>query len=74
MPTMIQAGLYSATMHYLKAIEATGTDQAPRVTAQMRATPINDFFARNGKIRIDGRMVHDNYRFEVKRPEESKGE
>ena len=74
MPTMIQAGLYSATMHYLKAIEAIGTDEAPKVMAQMRATPINDFFARNGKIRIDGRMVHDMYLFEVKKPEESKGE
>src|SRR5215467_5518292 len=74
MPTMIQAGLYSATMHYLKAIEAVGTDEAPKVMAQMRATPINDFFAQNGKIRVDGRMVHDMYLFEVKKPEESKGE
>jgi branched-chain amino acid transport system substrate-binding protein len=74
MPTMIQAGLYSATMHYLKAIEAIGTDEAPKVMAQMRATPINDFFAHGGKIRIDGRMVHDMYLFEVKKPEESKGE
>ena len=74
MPTMIQAGLYSATMHYLKAIEAIGTDEAPKVMEQMRATPINDFFAKNGKIRIDGRMVHDMYLFEVKKPEESKGE
>jgi branched-chain amino acid transport system substrate-binding protein len=74
MPTMIQAGLYSATMHYLKAIEAIGTDEAPKVMAQMRATPINDFFAKNGKIRIDGRMVHDMYLFEVKKPQESKGE
>jgi branched-chain amino acid transport system substrate-binding protein len=74
MPTMIQAGLYSATMHYLKAIEAIGTDEAPKVMAQMRATPVNDFFAQNGKIRIDGRMVHDMYLFEVKKPEESKGE
>jgi branched-chain amino acid transport system substrate-binding protein len=74
MPTMIQAGLYSATMHYLKAIEAIGTDEAPKVMAQMRETPINDFFARNGKIRIDGRMVHDMYLFEVKKPEESKNE
>jgi branched-chain amino acid transport system substrate-binding protein len=74
MPTMIQAGLYSATMHYLKAIEAIGTDDAPKVMAQMRATPINDFFARNGRIRIDGRMVHDMYLFEVKKPSESKGE
>jgi branched-chain amino acid transport system substrate-binding protein len=74
MPTMIQAGLYSATMHYLKAIEAIGTDEAPKVMAQMRSTPINDFFAKDGKIRIDGRMVHDMYLFEVKKPEESKGE
>jgi branched-chain amino acid transport system substrate-binding protein len=73
MPTMIQAGLYSATMHYLKAIEAIGTDEAPKVMAQMREMPINDFFAKNGKIRIDGRMVHDMYLFEVKKPEESKG-
>jgi branched-chain amino acid transport system substrate-binding protein len=74
MPTMIQAGLYSATMHYLKAIEAIGSDEAPKVMAEMRAKPINDFFAKNGKIRIDGRMVHDMYLFEVKKPEESKGE
>jgi branched-chain amino acid transport system substrate-binding protein len=74
MPTMIQAGLYSATMHYLKAIEAIGTDEAPKVMEQMRAMPINDFFAKNGKIRIDGRMVHDMYLFEVKKPQESKGE
>jgi len=74
MPTMIQAGLYSATMHYLKAIEAIGTDDSQKVMAQMRATPINDFFAKGGKIRIDGRMVHDMYLFEVKKPEESKGE
>jgi branched-chain amino acid transport system substrate-binding protein len=74
MPTMIQAGLYSATMHYLKAIEAIGTDEAPKVVAQMRAMPINDFFAKGGKIRIDGRMVHDMNLYEVKTPEESKGE
>jgi len=74
MPTMIQAGLYSATMHYLKAIEATGTDDTAKVMAQMKATPINDFFAKNGHIREDGRMVHDMYLFEVKKPEESKGE
>jgi branched-chain amino acid transport system substrate-binding protein len=74
MPTMIQAGLYSATMHYLKAIEAIGTDEAPKVMAQMRAMPVNDFFTKNGKIRIDGRMVHDMYLWEVKKPEESKSE
>ena len=74
MPTMIQAGLYSATMHYLRAIDAIGTDEAPKVMAQMREIPVNDFFAKNGRIRIDGRMVHDMYLFEVKKPEESKGE
>lgn len=74
MPTMIQAGLYSATMHYLKAIDATGTDDTAKVMAKMKATPINDFFAKNGHIRDDGRMVHDMYLFEVKKPSESKGE
>ena len=74
MPTMIQAGLYSATMHYLKAIDAIGTDDSQKVMAQMRETPVNDFFAKGGKIRIDGRMIHDMYLFEVKKPEESKGE
>ncbi|MBN8971575.1 MAG: ABC transporter substrate-binding protein [Xanthobacteraceae bacterium] len=74
MPTMIQAGLYSATMHYLKAIDATGTDDTAKVMAKMKATPINDFFAKNGHIREDGRMVHDMYLFEVKKPSESKGE
>ncbi len=72
MPTMIQAGLYSATMHYLKAIDATATDDTAKVMTQMKATPIQDFFARNGRIREDGRMVHDMYLFEVKKPEESK--
>jgi branched-chain amino acid transport system substrate-binding protein len=74
MPTMIQAGLYSATMHYLKAIDAVGTDDATKVMAQMKATPIHDFFAKDGRIREDGRMVHDMYLFEVKKPEESNGE
>lgn len=74
MPTMIQAGLYSATLHYLKAIDQSGTDAAPKVIAQMKATPVNDFFAHDGKIREDGRMVHDMYLFELKSPEESKSE
>ena len=73
MPTMYQAGIYSAVMHYLKAIEATGTDEALTVIANMKATPINDFFAKNGRIREDGRMVHDMYLMQVKSPEESKG-
>ena len=72
MPTMIQAGLYSATMHYLKAIEAIGTDEAPKVMAQMRAMPVNDFFAKNGRLREDGRLLHDMYFAQVKTPEDSK--
>jgi branched-chain amino acid transport system substrate-binding protein len=74
MPTMIQAGLYSATMHYLKAIDAAGTDDSVKVMAQMKATPIHDFFARDGHIRVDGRMVHDMHLYEVKTPAESKSD
>jgi len=71
-PTMVQAGDYSATYHYLKAVKAAGTDDTKTVMAKMKATPINDFFAKNGKIRDDGRMVHDMYLAQVKKPEESK--
>jgi len=74
MPTMIQAGAYSATMHYLKAVEAANTDNADAVMKAMKATEINDFFAKGGKIRENGRMVHDMYLAEVKKPSESKGE
>ncbi len=74
MPNMGDAGDYSSTMHYLKAIQAAGTDDAKAVMAKMREMPINDFFAKNGRIREDGRMVHDMYVYEVKKPSESKGE
>ncbi len=74
MPTMIHAAAYSSTMHFLKAVEATRTADPDTVIAQMRNTPINDFFAQNGTIRIDGRMVHDMYLAQVKKPSESKGE
>jgi branched-chain amino acid transport system substrate-binding protein len=74
MPHMGDAGDYSSTMHYLKAVEAAGTDDAKTVMAGMRELPINDFFAKNGRIREDGRMVHDMYVYEVKKPSESKGE
>jgi branched-chain amino acid transport system substrate-binding protein len=74
MPTMIHAGVYSSIMHYLKAIDAIGTDEALAVVKQMKATPVNDFFAKNGRIREDGRMVHDMYLMQVKTPAESKGE
>jgi branched-chain amino acid transport system substrate-binding protein len=74
MPHMGDAGDYSSTMHYLKAIEAAGTDEAQAVMSKMREMPINDFFAKNGRIREDGRMVHDMYVYEVKKPSESKGD
>ncbi|SNY96334.1 ABC transporter substrate-binding protein [Halomonas sp. hl-4] len=74
MPTMVQAGIYSSTMHYLKAVEAAGTDDPETIRAKMAEEPINDFFARNGQIREDGRMIHDMYLAQVKTPEESTGE
>jgi branched-chain amino acid transport system substrate-binding protein len=72
MPNMSQAGVYSSTLHYLKAVKAAGTDETSAVMRKMKEMPINDFFARNGHIREDGRMVHDMYLFEVKKPAESK--
>jgi branched-chain amino acid transport system substrate-binding protein len=73
MPNMTQAGIYSATTHYLRAVQAAGTDETQAVMEKMRSTPINDFFVKNGKIREDGRMVHEMYMYEVKKPAESKG-
>ncbi|MBC7586534.1 ABC transporter substrate-binding protein [Tardiphaga sp. vice352] len=72
-PTSAQAGVYSSVGHYLKAVKAAGTTDAAAVMKLMKETPINDMFAKNGKIREDGRMVHDMYLFEVKKPSESKG-
>ena len=71
MPTMVQAGQYSSVLHYLKAVKAAGTDDTAKVMAQMKKTPVNDFFAKNGSIRADGRMVHDMYLLQVKKPAES---
>ena len=73
MPTMVQAGLYSALAHYFEAVEAAGTDATDPVVLKMRELPINDFFAKNGVIRSDGRMVHDMYLAQVKTPAESTG-
>jgi branched-chain amino acid transport system substrate-binding protein len=73
MPTMSQAGDYSSVMHYLKAVKAVNSVDAQKVMAQMKKTPVNDFFAKNGRIRDDGRMVHDMYLFQVKKPSESFG-
>jgi branched-chain amino acid transport system substrate-binding protein len=72
-PTAVQAGVYSSVTQYLKAVKAAGTTDAAAVMKVMKETPINDMFAKNGRIREDGRMVHDMYLFEVKKPSESKG-
>ena len=72
MPTMTHAGVYSSITHYLKAVQAAGTKEPLAVAAKMREMPVNDFFAPNGQVRPDGRMVHDMYLVQVKTPEESK--
>jgi branched-chain amino acid transport system substrate-binding protein len=72
-PGAAQAGVYSSVTHYLKAVKAAGTTDSAAVMKIMKETPINDMFAKNGRIREDGRMVHDMYLFEVKKPSESKG-
>jgi len=71
-PSMLQAADYSAAANYLKAVKAVGTDDADKVMAHLKANKINDMFAKNGVIRPDGRMVHDMYLMEVKKPAESK--
>lgn len=73
MPTMSQAGVYSATRHFLQAVKDTGTDDISKVVARMRATPINDALAQNGHLREDGSMVHDLLLVQVKAPAESRG-
>lgn len=71
MPTMVQAGVYSAVTHYLKAVEAVGTDDSDAVREQLGKMTINDFFVENGKIVANGLMMHDMYLVQVKTPEES---
>ena len=73
MPTMVHAGVYSSVMNYLKAAEAAGSVSGKAAIDKMRTMDINDFFARNAHLREDGRMVHDMYLVQVKKPEESKG-
>jgi branched-chain amino acid transport system substrate-binding protein len=72
-PTYIHAGAYSATMHYLNAVKAAGTDDGATVAAKMKATPINDFFSKDVKIREDGQALRPVYAVQVKKPAESKG-
>ena len=74
MPTMFQASVYSAVTHYLKAIQATGTDEARAVMTQMKATPIEDFMTHGARIREDGRVMRPMFLLQVKTPAESKGE
>src|SRR5690606_9100401 len=72
MPNMIQAGTYSATLQYLKAVKAAGTKDTEAVAKKLKELPVNDAFTQNGKVLANGRMVADLYLFEVKKPEESK--
>jgi branched-chain amino acid transport system substrate-binding protein len=70
-PNMLQAGLYSGVMHYLKAVQAAGTDEAKAVSQKMRELPVNDFYNKDVTIRKDGRVLHDMYLFQVKSPQDS---
>ena len=72
LPSMLTAGVYSSTLHYLKAVQAAGTDDALPVMAKMRELPVNDVMTKNGKLREDGRLVRDMHLFQVKSPSESK--
>jgi branched-chain amino acid transport system substrate-binding protein len=74
MPSMVQAGVYSGLLHYLKAVEATKSKDAAVVIAKMKEMPTDDPLFGKGKVRVDGRKIHDMYLFEVKKPAESKGE
>src|SRR5579883_645156 len=73
MPTMSQAGVYSALHHYFEAVKAVGSTEPDKVMEQMRKTPINDFMTHDGKLRIDGRVLRTLYLYQVKTPAESKG-
>ena len=72
-PTMIHAGVYSAVLHYLKAVEALKSDDGPKVIAKMKEMPTDDALFGKGTIRADGRKIHPMYLFEVKKPADSKG-
>jgi branched-chain amino acid transport system substrate-binding protein len=72
MPTMAQAGVYSSILHYLRAVKAAKTLEAGPVVSKIKATPVNDMFATGGKVREDGRMVHDMYLVRVKELAQSK--
>ena len=71
MPNSVQASEYSSVLQYLKAVQAAGTDDGEKVAAKLKELPVDDVFAKNGKVQPDGRMVHDMYLFQVKAPSES---
>ena len=66
-PTMAHAGVYSAALHYLRAVQLANTDDGRKVAAKMRELPVEDFFAKKGEVRANGRMAHDMYLVQVKR-------
>jgi len=72
-PSSLQAGDYSAVSFYLNGVKATGTDDPDALMKWMKSNKVNDFYAKDGYVREDGRMVHDMYLMQVKTPEESKG-
>ena len=72
-PTMVQAGVYAAVLHYLKAVEALKSDDGTKVVAKMKEMPTDDPLFGKGTIRADGRKIHPAYLMEVKKPSESKG-
>ena len=72
MPNMIQASTYSSVLQYLKAVQAAGSDDGDAVTRKLHEMPVDDFFARGGRVLENGRMIHDMYLFQVKTPAESK--
>ena len=73
-PSMLAAGSYGATLHYLKAVQAAGTDDPETVVKKMKELPVNDFYTKNGKVREDGRVIRNMYLFQVKTPGESKAD
>jgi branched-chain amino acid transport system substrate-binding protein len=73
MPTMVQAGVYAAVLHYLKAVEATDGKDSAALMAKMKEMPTDDPLFGKGTVRQDGRKIHDMYLFKVKTPEQSKG-
>ena len=72
MPTMTHAGVYSSVRHYLRAVQAAGTDNSAAIATKMRELRVDDFFAKDGEVRADGRMTHDMYLVQVRRPEEAR--